>query len=59
MRSAPAGYHRLRPGVRCACVHVWTDAEGVDWCCGYREYAGALYRFVTCHPKFAASAPDG
>lgn len=31
--SAPSGYTKLPPYVRCRCMNLWVEADGNHWCC--------------------------
>lgn len=31
--SAPTGYTKLPPYVRCRCMNLWVEADGNHWCC--------------------------
>lgn len=31
--SHPEGYSKLPDGVRCRCLKLWLDPDGIFWCC--------------------------
>lgn len=33
MIMAPNGYTRLPEGIGCRCVNLWSEPDGIYWCC--------------------------